>query len=571
MPLNTSVAGGTVAPDPGPGAGATLLRITDRSNYVSHVALNNSPNVIGRGDDVDIPLESGSVSRQHAELSRDPFGRWWVRDLGSRNGTRVNGTTVSEALLRPGDVLQVGDFRLALSPPAPRLAESTATVSSPILTQSGEGDRITRFREHVAPKIDATHLQAVTEFGHQLNVTQDEGERLRRLCHLMLGPQFRGETAAVLRIMRDSSAGPQVRCGPVVAPHCREAMPPVSRSVLRALYESPEPVLATNYAAGGPNPASPIELSTSPDVMPMSVIAIPLHFDQRVIDVLYVVFSPEYGHADWLALASLAVKQYQQAESVWLHVGTIREYAAIERELERAQDIQQRLIPRDLRIKGMDLAIGFKPCNWVGGDYADVLPMADGRVLMTVADVCGKGLSAALVASTLHTMVHAGVRAGKALEPLVSELNQYLIEDLGGESLVTLIGVAIDPSTGEFECVNCGHPPGLILSSDGSVREFQSASNPLLGIEVAPLKMQTGVVGRSDLFAIFTDGLTELLDQDDEMLGIEKLEKGLNELNLAAPGAPASVVADGLTRFLDAFQGRRTASDDRTFLLGRLS
>jgi len=569
MPTPSSVAGESVSSAPQALTGTTLLRVTDRSNYVSHVALNHNRMTIGRGDEVDILLESTAVSRQHAELSQDPFGRWWVRDLGSRNGTKLNGSPVTEALVRPGDVVQVGDFRLSLSPPQPRIAQVTSSTTYGVPTQEGEGDLITRLGEYTSPKIDATHLQAITDFGHQLNVTQDEGERLRRLCQLMLGAQFRGGTAAVFRVPRDGSSDPIVRCGPVVAPQWRQPMPPVSRTVLRALCDNPEPILATNYGGVVASNAH-VELSTSPDVMAMSVIAIPLKFDESVIDVLYVVFSPEYGHADWLALAALAVKQFQQAESVWLHVGTIREYAAVERELERAQEIQLRLIPMDVRIAGMDLAIGFKPCHWVGGDYADVLKMTDGRVLLTVADVCGKGLSASLVASSLHTMVHAGVRAGKALEPMVAELNQYLMEDLKGESLVTMIFVAIDLQTGSFECINSGHPPGLIIDREGNVREFQSATNPMLGIDEFPLKAQTGVIGRSEWFALFTDGLTELLNSDEKMLNLEGLEKGLRDIFRASPDAPAAEHAAELGRFLDAFQGRRAAADDRTFIIGRL-
>jgi len=198
------------------------------------------------------------------------------------------------------------------------------------------------------------------------------------------------------------------------------------------------------------------------------------------------------------------------------------------------------------------------------------LTMSDGRVLLTVADVCGKGLSASLVASSLHTMVHAGVRAGKGLAPMVSELNQYLMEDLKGESLVTMIFVAIDRESGAFECINTGHPPGLIFDREGNVREFQSASNPMLGIDEIPLNVQSGVIGRSELFALFTDGLTELLNSDEEMLNLEGLEKGLRDLYLGSPDAAASLHAEELGKFLDAYQGRRAAAGDLTFILGRL-
>ena len=92
----------------------------------------------------------------------------------------------------------------------------------------------------------------------------------------------------------------------------------------------------------------------------------------------------------------------------------------------------------------------------------------------------------------------------------------------------------------------------------------------MLGIEEMPLKMQTGVIGRSELFSLFTDGLTELLNSDENMLNLEGLEKGLREMFLKAPDAPISVHAGELGKFLDDYQGRRAASDDRTFILGRL-
>jgi len=93
----------------------------------------------------------------------------------------------------------------------------------------------------------------------------------------------------------------------------------------------------------------------------------------------------------------------------------------------------------------------------------------------------------------------------------------------------------------------------------------------MLGIEDLPVKVQSGVIGRLEMFALFTDGLTELFDRDEKMLDVEGLEKGLVEQFMRSPGASAAEYAEGLTRFLDEYQGGRAAGDDRTFLLGRLS
>src|SRR5207237_776453 len=115
------------------------------------------------------------------------------------------------------------------------------------------------------------------------------------------------------------------------------------------------------------------------------------------------------------------------------------------------------------RVPGLDVAIGFVPCQAVGGDYVDALRMGDGRVLLAVADVCGKGMAAALVASSVYTLVHSGVQARMAFRPLMEHVNRYLCDTLTAGSFVTMFAAAIDPQTGEMEYANAGHPPALVL------------------------------------------------------------------------------------------------------------
>jgi serine phosphatase RsbU (regulator of sigma subunit) len=548
--------------------GRLLLRVGDRTGQSSYVPLDGHRLVIGRNRDVHVPLEGDKVSRQHAELVKDPFERWWVRDLGSRNGTRVNGAKVTEAIVQPGDVVEVGDFALSLCPAVPPLEETTPAAKNKnrLAVDEGSPDQIRSLRQMGAPKIGAVHLLAVTEFGHRLNVTQDAGERLRGLCDLMLSNEFHGKSVVVLRVPRNAPERAEVVWGPVSSPGNGAVPPPISRGVLRAVCNVPEPVLATNLGHGG----APVEISIPLEVMAMTVIAAPVRFDERTVELLYVVVDPEYGHSDWLALAALAVKNYQQAEMVWLNVGKIRQYAAVERELEKAQEIQLRLIPRQIDVPGLQLAVGFRPCYWVAGDYADVLPMTDGRTLLAMGDVCGKGLSAALVASSVHTMVHANIRAGKDLSAVMADLNQYLLEDLHGSSFVTMACIAIDTRTGDFECINSGHPPAIIIGRDGQLRHLQSSENCPLGVDAAAPAGQRDRLARGDLLALFTDGLTELTNPADDMLGLDPLSEALRKIYLSEPNAPLPALAALVTGFLDDYQHGAMAIDDRTFLLARL-
>src|SRR5438105_585872 len=128
MPAQMTTSPSLTAVADSAAAGRTLLRISSRSAQASYVPVSGQRIVLGRSAEADVPLDSTKVSRQHAELVRDPFDRWWVRDLGSRNGTRVNGVRVSESILQPGDVLEVGDFVLSLCPAVPSLDQSSVVL-----------------------------------------------------------------------------------------------------------------------------------------------------------------------------------------------------------------------------------------------------------------------------------------------------------------------------------------------------------------------------------------------------------------------------------------------------------
>src|SRR3954447_14343416 len=94
---------------------AFALDISSPTMAASRVPLGGQSMVIGRGREAQVFLDSRTISRRHAEISCDPFGRWWIRDLGSHNGTVVNGTRVTEYLLKLGDQMQVGEFSMALA------------------------------------------------------------------------------------------------------------------------------------------------------------------------------------------------------------------------------------------------------------------------------------------------------------------------------------------------------------------------------------------------------------------------------------------------------------------------
>lgn len=531
--------------------------------------------VIGRSPGLPIMLDHDTVSRRHAELFCDPFGRWWIRDLGSTNGTTVNGERVVERVLQPGDHVGIGDlrlrFHLGLSPESARDKEATE-LPKPRLTDTEEhlpplsspSSWVKSLSQIEAPQISAAHLSMIMSLSRRLLSLEDPSERLASLCELAVSTDFHGVTAMGLRARPGEPT--QVMSGPHRPPHVPKDEPPyVSRGVLRQVIETGEPALASNLPQGGAS----LELTISAEVVPLSAVACPLGREGDATDILYVTLPPHYGRAEWLALLSLAAEAYQQAETAWSARRHAQEHAAIERELETARQIQRALIPKNLDYENLDVAVGFEPCKWVGGDYVDAVEAADGRVLLSVADVCGKGLQPALVTFSLHTMVRAMADTGRSVRDIMERLNDHLCAYMPQDSFVTMVCVSIDPKTGEIECVNAGHPPPFVFRPDGSTRALQSAMNPALGVAKCDMTPEKGTIDHGEILLLYTDGLTELRNPARVMLGEAKLSEQVAQIYVRDAGRGVSMVADDLTSMLDAYRGGELPEDDRAFLLAR--
>ncbi len=557
-----SDSAGTPVPSSSPWKGYLEIRLNGGS--VSRRLLSESHVVIGRVPGVQLLLDHHTVSRRHAEMFCDPFGRWWIRDLGSTNGTLVNDEPVTEKVLQPSDKIAIGDFMVSF------FLEPKVENRSPRGAIALDDDKPTAIRtlmDFDPPRIAAEHLRNLMEFSRRLISVEDPQERLAQLCHLMIGKEFRASLAVALRIR----AGTPTMLSRPFRPssHQADGNPYISRRVLGKLQETREPVLAGNLASPGPNGPPSVELTMSRDVMALWVVACPLALQDDEMDVLYVTLPPDLGSVEWLSLIALAAEVYQQSESAWMARRHAQAHAAIERELDTARQIQRGLVPKKHDFPGFDVAIAFEPCKWVGGDYVDVVPMPDGRMLFAVADVCGKGLQAALVTSSVHTMVRATTDGGRSLPELMERVNKHLCEWLPAHSFVTMVAIAVDPVTGETECVNAGHPPPIAVSSSGALRFLQSAVNPALGVAITTMESQRGTLAPGDVLLLYTDGLTELRNTSKDMLGQERLGEGFLRICMKDGPRGVSAISVGLRQLLEAFRGDQLPEDDRAFLLVR--
>ena len=547
----------------------TFLEVRRAGQAPARVRLNGTRLPVGRAVAADgLVLDHASVSRDHAELSRDSTGRWWVRDRGSRNGTTVNGARVGEAALEVGDEIGIGEYTLRLAtpqsvyrpPPPPRVAPAADAAGLTLQT----------LNDAEPPRIATEHIAGIMALGRELHETADAGDRLLRLLGFAAGPELQGSCALALRLDGDRPRDLDVRT--LAGPVCRTrdaADPHVSLSLLRAVKARRQPVVANNLARLAQFQA---DVSVAGDARPFAAVACPLR-DGDVRDVLYVVQPPHLGSVEWLMLNSLAVEQYRQAEAAWAARAAAEARAAVERELDLARVVQVRTVPRRTEADRLDWALSFSPCHAVGGDYVDVIRRPDGTVVLAIADVSGKGMQAALVSAAIHAVFNTLAGTGASLGEMAAAADRHLRTFLPVGGFATFAAVTLDPESGRGECVNCGHPAVIAAGGPGGPRTLRGGDHMPLGLAGDDLAVEPFELAPGECLILHTDGLSELRDPAGAMLGLARLREQFDRACSAAAAVGGARSADEIvidvSSFLTTYAGGCRAADDQTFLVAR--
>ena len=240
------------------------------------------------------------------------------------------------------------------------------------------------------------------------------------------------------------------------------------------------------------------------------------------------------------------------------------EFARVQQDLDAARSIQRSLLPNRLpEIAGYSIAFRSDTCYEVGGDYLDIVEQPDGKLLIVVADVAGKGLASAIWSVSFRSSLRGMAVAGMPLDELATRMNQHHWGE-GEEArrrYVTAILLRLDPLAGEIEVVNAGHNPGFLVEPGAEPHQFNAAGTPLgllPGMQYTSEK-RTFAPGARLLF--YTDGLTEVFKGDDEY-GPERL---LNEF-FTCSATKADDILDSLWTAIQDFSDGGPQSDDMTAL-----
>ncbi len=239
------------------------------------------------------------------------------------------------------------------------------------------------------------------------------------------------------------------------------------------------------------------------------------------------------GDSEATYLASLAALTSIALTNAWLFERE-KERERLESELRLARDIQQSLLPQRLpQITGVEFAAISRPSEWVGGDYYDVIQLDDDRILLAIADVVGKGVTAALTMSNLQAALRALVTMLQAghltLLDVVKELNRLMCESTAPERFITAAFGVLDIRHHTLETVICGHPNPIIISPQRTPIFAESTGIPLGIIPTFLYESRSYHVDPGSLLVFYTDGLSEA-GYGGDFLG----EQGIVQLALKA-------------------------------------
>lgn len=504
-----------------------------------------SPCTIGRAYENTIAVADAAVSRRHIQIEwRD--GAWWVVDLGSSNGSLVNGQRLEAARkLTGGERIEIGSTQMIFSTGRRAESVSLSEADEPVAVRSLDMHTILGsiedFREpDQVPTRDRPDefFGKVDRVGMALLSHCDLSELRQKIVDLV--GEILSPDRAALVFPRDSECDAPQEGELIIGAlykaerESREGIQ-ISRSIARQVIEDHKAVLVADAQHDQRFQAQ--ESVVLQQIQ--SALCVPLWDDQQVTGLLYADrTSPihPYGVAELHLLtlvghlAAVKIKETEALEEV-------RRKQKLEEELKSAARIQQQLLPaeplkrEDVWIAGQNI-----PCLGVGGDYYDVIEDEDGSILVALGDVSGKGMSAALLMASVHTHVRALAGAGLELAAMTKQIGKQLHRSIQGERFVTLFIARFDPASGRLAFVNAGHNHPLLLRGSGEVETLETGGLMLGAFPGIEYDSGEVTLERGDQLLIFSDGITEAgAEEQEEDFGDERLLAFLKERCTLAP------------------------------------
>jgi serine phosphatase RsbU (regulator of sigma subunit) len=482
------------------------------------IALETFPFAIGRKTGNDLVLTDPRVSREHANIIQE-HGAYYVVDRGSRHGTFVNGERVERRRLGRNDRLEFGSqgtVYAVFSPDRPPSSTARDFLSQAVGRTA---------------RSDLEMLAIFLEAARKLNSSGVLNDVLVTLVDTTL-KLTRAERGYVFLRDREGSLRLAVAQNSQGQPLPDDSS--ISRSLLEEAAQSAKEFLvhdareSSQYAARGSIVSNQLR----------TIICIPLRHTQvggrdgagaatPASGVLYLdsrSVSSDISTTSHDMLRAVASEAATLLENAHL-VEAAEESRKVQQELAIAAYIQQRLMA--VVMPELDFAMVRArnvPCKDIGGDFYDVVNTSDGLAVV-IADVCGKGISAALLASILQGMIYSQLCNNVPLAEVVASVNQFLCQKNLDAKYATLVLVRLAPN-GMLEYVNCGHVPPLLLRQ-GNASRLKPTNVPVGLLPDAKYESARLQLEKGDRFIMVTDGATEARNPAGDFFGDDRLEEAV--------------------------------------------
>jgi serine phosphatase RsbU (regulator of sigma subunit) len=537
-----------------------------QSGLATPFDLSRNETVVGRLPECDIQFNSNMISRKHARLVRR--GQDIVlEDLGSGNGTFVNGQRITEAVtLAHNDRVKFGPILTRFETDAPAVPsdgspgldgiivdEGTSTIMGSVDNAQGFG------LLDVQPE---AKLKAVLEIGRSLAGTVAIESLLPKILDTLFAVFPHADRGCIYLL--DEGTGRMVQRAmknrrPGVDDTVR-----LSRTVLAAVMDEKKAILSADTGSDARFAAA--ESISALSIRSMMCVPL-LSIRGEVMGLVQIdTQNPmaQFRKDDLEILVAVAGQAGMSYESARL-LASVVEKEKQDNEMDIARGVQRALLPdRCPAVTGYEFDTAYEAAQAVGGDYYDIIPLADGKYCLAFGDVAGKGVPASLVMSRLSSTVRTTVEFITAADEAVRRINNHMCAKAVEGRFVTFVLVILDTVNHTMSLANAGHMSPMIRRVDGTVEEFDDrlVGLPLGVLEDYSYELITRPIAEGETVVIYTDGVSDAMNPAGQLYSIEHLREVIGDSACGPAELCPQILAD-----VKKHAAGRAQNDDITLMV----
>lgn len=527
--------------------------------------------IVGRSSAAELVLADRFLSRKHARLFQDN-GSWMVEDLGSRNGTLVNGVRIEEPtrlkaddeIRLSGSVIMVrsGDKRdekVVTSAAKHDTAQTVFRRASDLISRASS-DATGGLTTPEALRRQTERLRLLNDIHRALGQSLELDELLEMIL-LRAFEQLEPEEGVI--ILRNKDGGYRRAARRTAAGVDTNYV--FSETLITEVAEKGMAALVLDVETDSRFGNAQSILSSGI----RSLVAAPFldaEGSQGMIALNSRYHKRQFDEDDMELLVSLASVAALRIRNVAL-AEEAAERRRLEEELKLARQIQVALLPSQLPdVEGYELWGGNVPSRGVSGDYFKIEERAEGSELVfVIADVSGKGIAASLLTASLEALAAGPIEVGQDPAEICTKVGRRLYMRTPPAKYATMILGILNRDSGELRYTNGGHNPALVIRANGEHEELRPTGMPVGLMPSAQYTQASVELGPGDLLVLYTDGITEAANPEDDEYGIERLA----EICKKHREASLDDLAAAIEQNLDEFAQGVPYADDRTFVLTR--